>query len=83
MRKTSQWISSIIIFLLIGTILFLNISEILRKKSGGESDMIHSFYQIEEDTLDVLCLGSSHGYSAIQPNTLWKEFGLTSYVMCS
>ena len=83
MGKTRQWIISIVVFLLIGIILFLNISDILRKKSGGESDMIHSFYQIEKDTLDVLCLGSSHGYSAIQPNTLWKEFGLASYVMCS
>lgn len=83
MKKTSRWIISSVAFLLIGIILFLNIAEILRKKSGGESDMVHSFYEIERDTLDVLCMGSSHGYSAFQPNTLWKEYGLASYTLCS
>lgn len=45
--------------------------------------MIHSFYALEEDSIDVLCLGSSHGYSAMQANTFWGEFGIPAYVMCS
>lgn len=83
MGKLRKWVISAIVFILIGIILFLNISDILLRKSGGETDMIHSFYEIERDTIDVLCLGSSQGYSAIQPNILWDEFGQTSYVMCS
>lgn len=70
-------------FLVVGLAIFGRISEVLRRKAGGESDMIHSFYALEENTIDVLCLGSSHGYSAIQPNVMWKEQGITSYVMCS
>lgn len=83
MNKVKQWAVSVIVFLLIGIILFLNIAEVLRKKAGAESDMVHSFYAIEENTLDVLCMGSSHGYSAFQPNTLWNDYGVTSYVLCS
>lgn len=49
MKKTEQWMISAIAFLLIGIILFLNISELLRKKSGGDSDMIHSFYEVEKE----------------------------------
>lgn len=83
MRKTARWIFSILVFVIIGLVLFVNLSEVLRRKGGGESDMVHSFYDLEENTLDVLCMGSSHGYSAFQPNTLWNEYGLTSYVLCS
>lgn len=83
MSKMRQWVISSIIFLLIGIILFFDVAEVLRKKSGGESDMVHSLYTIEKDTLDVLCMGSSHGYSAFQPNTLWNEYGVASYVLCS
>lgn len=83
MKKLIQRGMLLIAFVLIGMILFSGISEILSRKCGGSSDMIHSFYEIEENTLDVLCMGSSHGYSAFQPNTLWEEHGITSYVMCS
>lgn len=83
MKKTVRWTASAVIFLLIGLLLFGKISEVLRKKTGGVSDMVHSLYEIEENTVDVLCMGSSHGYSSFQPNVLWKEYGMTSYVMCS
>lgn len=83
MKKTVRWTAAAVIFLLIGLVLFGKISEVLRKKTGGVSDMVHSLYEIEENTVDVLCMGSSHGYSSFQPNVLWNEYGVTSYVMCS
>lgn len=83
MKKTVRWTAAAVIFLLIGLVLFGRISEVLRKKTGDMSDMIHSLYGIEENTVDVLCMGSSHGYSSFQPNVLWNEYGVTSYVMCS
>lgn len=45
--------------------------------------MIHSFYDLEPNSLDVLCVGSSHAYSSFCPNTLWNEYGMTGYVMSS
>lgn len=72
-----------VVFIAFGLLLFAEISDVLREKSAGASDSIHSFYEVEEDTIDVLCVGSSLGYSSFQPNTLWNEYGYTSYVLCS
>lgn len=74
---------SLLIFLILGIFLFSQISEILRRKTSAETDMVHSFYEIEENTLDILFLGSSHVYYGVQPNELWNEYGITSYVMGS
>lgn len=83
MKKTGKWILSTVVFLAVGLILFFHISEILRKKTAEETDMVHSFYAVEKDTLDVLFLGSSHAYYGIQPNKLWEDYGITSYMMAS
>ncbi len=37
------------------------------------------FYDLEDDTVDVLFLGSSHAYSSFLPQALYDEYGLTSY----
>ena len=37
------------------------------------------FYDLEENTVDVLFLGSSHSYSSFCPQVLYDEYGLTSY----
>ena len=37
------------------------------------------FYQQEENTVDVLCLGSSHTYTNINPAILWDEYGMAAY----
>lgn len=83
MQKAVRWAFATFFFLFCGLFLYTEISEVLRSKTGAESDMVHSFYSLERDTVDVLCLGSSHGYSSFQSNVLWDEFGITSYVMCS
>lgn len=83
MKKGFRCAALSLIFVLTGLLMFGKISNILRKKTGAASDMIHSFYELEKNSLDVLCMGSSHGYSSFQPNILWSEQGMTSYVMCS
>lgn len=83
MKKTIRWIFATVVFVACGLLLFAKISNILRQKTGAQVDMIHSFYSEPKDTVDVLCLGSSHGYSGVQTNIMWNEFGITSYVLCS
>lgn len=83
MKKALRWILAIAVFWGCGLLLFGKASEALRKKTAEESDMVHSFYEIEEDSLDVLFLGSSHLYYGVQPNKLWEEGGITSYLMAS
>ncbi|HIR14600.1 MAG TPA: hypothetical protein IAB31_11835 [Candidatus Choladousia intestinavium] len=83
MKKRVGRIVSVVAFLILFCILFLRVSEIFRAKTSNASDMVHTFYDIEEDTLDVLCLGSSHAYYGFQPNVLWNEYGITSCVLGS
>ena len=83
MKKRIGGSVAVVAFLVLFCILFLRISEIFRAKTSNSSDMIHTFYDVEEDTLDVICLGSSHSYYGLQPNVLWNEYGITSCVMGS
>lgn len=41
---------------------------------------VDGFYALDENTLDVLLLGTSHTYFGFNPSILWKETGLSSYV---
>ncbi len=59
------------------------VNEILRYKNGGEVDMVHSFYKLKKDSLDVLVIGSSHAYYGFQTNQAWEDYGVASYVMGS
>lgn len=81
--KGWRWILTAVLFLGIGLLLYGRISEVLRRKSGAESDMVHSFYEVKEHSLDVLFLGSSHLYYGVQPNVLWREYGIAAYDMGS
>lgn len=69
---------------IIGLVMILTFtSGIMTRKSGGDINMIRSFYDLDRNSLDVLCLGSSHAYYGFQPNVLWNEKGLASYIMGS
>ena len=83
MKKVILRYTGVLAFILCGLLIFSGISEVLRRKTGAETDMVHSFYNIEENTLDVLFLGSSHLYYGVQPNELWDKYGITSYVLGS
>ncbi|WP_033151980.1 hypothetical protein [Pseudobutyrivibrio ruminis] len=37
------------------------------------------FYSLEDDTLDVVFLGSSNVHCNINPNIIWNQYGITSY----
>lgn len=41
---------------------------------------IKGFYALEDNTMDVLFMGTSHTYYGFNPSILYKETGLSSYV---
>lgn len=41
------------------------------------------FYKLEEDTVDVLCVGSSHVYYSINTCMLYDDYGMASYLLAS
>ena len=75
---------SVVLFFAIGIAFYTRAEELVRPKQGGENaDLIHSFYSIEKNSLDVLFFGSSLTYSGIQPNVLWHEYGIASCCLAS
>ena len=40
------------------------------------------FYELEDNTVDVLVLGSSHAYQGFNTAVLWNEYGYTAFNLC-
>lgn len=40
-----------------------------------------TFYELEENTVDVLVLGSSHAFANIDTGILWDDYGIASYIL--
>ena len=45
--KGWRWLLAAVLFIGIGLLLYGRISEVLRRKSGAEADMIHTFYDVK------------------------------------
>lgn len=56
---------------------------IFRLKSPDGCYPMQMFYKQQAGTVDVLCLGSSHAYTDINPAVLWDEYGMASYDLAS
>ncbi len=39
------------------------------------------FYELEEDSVDVLILGSSHAFENFNTGLLWDEYGMSSFIL--
>ncbi len=60
-------------------VLLFGINEILKYKSNDGIDQMQAFYTNEENTIDVLFMGSSHSYSNINTSLLYKDFGIAGF----
>jgi len=69
--------ASIFFIIVIFIISFLN--PLLIIKSGYYSSYYQGLYANTGDKYDVVLLGSSHMHSAINPNILWNDYGMTSF----
>lgn len=43
---------------------------------------VDAFCALEENSVDVLVLGSSHAYEDINPAVFWSEYGISAYDLC-
>jgi hypothetical protein len=57
-------------------------SEIFRFKYGGGIANFDSFYELPDNSVDVLVLGSSHAFEDIHPAILYKDYGIAAYDLC-
>lgn len=46
-------------------------------------EKVDGFLEKEKNSLDVVCFGSSLCHTNVNPNILWKEWGIASYDFCA
>lgn len=79
----------VICFLVILTIGIVLLGDVVRPKRATEiavenyHDEHSGLYELEKNTLDVLYIGSSHMFSSISPEDIFKNHGITGYVQAS
>lgn len=71
------------IFICMCSVIFSNITKLFVVKSESLQGIMNSFYSLEEDSLDVMFVGSCHMYSTIMPMELYKKQGITSHILAS
>lgn len=72
----------VISFLLAVILTFAGMEYILNFKYLDSVFKVDAFYEQEENTVDVLVLGSSHAYQGINTAVLWKEYGIAAFNLC-
>lgn len=71
----------IVFFLTILIMILLYWNRVFKPKySDGIYDLT-TYYGLEENTVDVLVLGTSHAFEDFNTGTLWDEYGISAYVL--
>ena len=78
MKKSIIRITSFVMLLVF---LLGSINSMFKVKYGDGIYDVTKFYELEENTVDVLFLGSSHAFEDFNTGTLWDEYGLSSFVL--
>lgn len=67
------------LFILIFVLNYFN--KIFKLKNVDGIYDLKIFYELENNTVDVLFLGSSHAFESFNTGTLWDEYGMSSFVL--
>lgn len=78
-----KYIVKAIVFVLLFAISYLYVSEVFSLHASSSRDIVENFYDQEEDTIDVVFLGTCHAYSSYMPLKLWDDTGITSHIFAS
>lgn len=69
-------------FIVAVSITFVCAAQILDFKYLDSTFKVDSFYELEDNTVDVLVIGSSHAYQGINTAVLWEEYGYSVFDLC-
>lgn len=71
----------VMVFLAVFVICANYIYDILLWKNSTDNNMynIQHFYELEDNTVDALFLGSSHCFCTVNNAILWDDYGISSY----
>lgn len=79
-RKIIRCILKPTIFLLILTFIFLSIqTALVGNPDSRDSERITGFFELPDESLDVVFLGSSATYAFWNAPVAWAEYGITAY----
>ena len=78
MRKS---IVRIVCFMLILGMVLGKTNKVFKFKNGDGIYSVTKFYELEDNTVDILFLGSSHAFEDFNTGTLWDEYGMASYIL--
>lgn len=73
-RNLIQAVCFTIIFLT----LFLVFNSMFKERSNEGALQLERFYREEPNTMDMVCLGTSHIYMGINPAVLWDNYGIAA-----
>lgn len=74
-----------IIFVVIGSIVFLLVQDIFTLKfdypsvDDGATRGLYGFYSCDKNSIDAIFLGTSHMFYGVSPMELYESYGITSY----
>jgi len=77
MRKTFIQIISILLMIVLIILPLKHLSKIF--KNDDTFKRVEAFYYQPENSVDVLCVGSSRIYCNIAPSVMWSEYGISAY----
>lgn len=69
------------IFLLLLLVVLHYANSIFAFKYGDGIYAFTKFYDLEDNTVDILILGSSHAFEDVNTGILWEEHGIASFVL--
>ncbi len=87
MKKGINLLVVTLITILVICPIYVKINQILIPKHFDDAFPVSAttagFYQLEQNSIDVLFLGSSHGATFFSPQVLNEDFGISSYSLCT
>lgn len=69
-------------FILVFAVIFAVSNYTLNFKYLDSTFKLNRFYELEDDTVDILTIGSSHAYQSINTAVLWNDYGYTAFNLC-
>ena len=78
-KSVMKIIGAVLVFALI----FGSMAGLLRYRYSDSITSIRRFYQLEDNTVDLLGLGTSHVYEGLSPAVLYREYGIAAYDLCA
>ncbi|WP_122642517.1 hypothetical protein [Luxibacter massiliensis] len=69
-------------FVIILAILLICFVNIFSFKYGDGIYPLKRFYEEKENSMDVMCFGSSHVFQNINTGVLWDEYGIADFNLC-